>query len=283
MQFVLIVVAVLVLAYPLFLAFSSWRGYRLLREKMADSLIVFGKRGHGKTLLFSVMARMCRKKGYLSTSPLKQEGEIRVGIAEDLQVLPNTYRSFILGNPQPVERREEFEGKPVFVDDGAIYLPNYADAELKKAYPSLPVAYALWRHLYDAPWYINSQAVGRTYKLVKEQADGFIRARRVSWLFGVGLLRLTYYSNIESAERDLAPFPRPPLFRGRGDWKARKAEYEATHGEIVDVRILVLSSHHRYDSRYFRSVLMPEEERREDPPSPEGEGLPRLDDTGQDE
>ena len=286
MPYLIVLVVILALAYPAYLAFSSWKGYRLLREKMADSLIVFGKRGHGKTLLFSVMARMCRKTGYLSTAPLCQEGEVHVTISGDLSVSPNTYRDFILGNVHPIPRYEVLEGKPVFIDDAAVYLPNYADAELKKAYPSLPIAYAIWRHLYNAPWYINSQAVGRTYKLIKEQADGFIKARRVRFLGPIGLLRLTYYSNIESAERDLAPMPRPPLFRGRGDWKARKAEYEATHGEIVDFLILVNGRHHTYDSRWFRYLLHPEYFK--DPQ--EGEGteplvVPAKDEveTGQDE
>ena len=260
MTWILVLALLVALGFLVSIGIRSWLGYRYLREKMQDSLIVFGKRGHGKTLLFSVMARMSRKSGYLSTGPLCQEGEILVDIARDLSVSPNTYRSFIRGELTEIPRIEEFEGRPVFIDDAGIYLPNYADAELKKAFPSLPIAYAIWRHLYNAPWFINSQAVGRTYRLIKEQADGMIKARRVRWIGPIGILRLTYFSNIQSADLDLSPFPKPPLFRGRGDWKARRAEYEATHGEIRDFLLLVRSRSHRYDSRYFRSLLQPEQE-----------------------
>lgn len=252
-----ILLIIIPLGVAAFFAIKYFFAYRYLKEKMEDSLIVFGKKGHGKTLTFSVMARIWAKKhkGYLSTSPLLQKGEVAIKL-KDVSVSPNTYREFLEGNITKIKRIPDYEGKAVFIDDAGIYLPNFMDSELKKAYPSLPIAYALYRHMYNAPIFVNSQAVGRTYKLIKEQADGFLKARSVRRIGPIAFIKLTYFSNIRSAENDIAPMGRGLFNKFQ---KANQAEYTATNGEIRDFTIPIICRHHKYDSRYFKGVLFEKE------------------------
>lgn len=225
--------------------------YGRLKRYQRDSLIVFGKKGHGKSLLFSVMARQCRKKGYLSNTDFKHKGQILVK-PSDISLSPNDWESVMHSEVVPVPRHYEWECKPVFFDDAGIYFPNFADNTLKKAYPSFPISLAVWRHLYDAPIHVNSQDVSRTWKMIREQADGFIKARRFFHLGPVGFLSLTYYDRVASAENDLAPLRKVFLNKYSS---ADVASYRAEHGEIKDFTLMVWLPHHRYDSRYFRGVF----------------------------
>lgn len=248
MKIFLIVLAVLLVAL-LILIFKCVRGRLLLREYQRDSLIIFGKKGKGKTLLFSEMTRN-EKHGYLSNTDFKHKGGEIIKIS-DVNVDPNTWEDVLNGKVTKLERKE-WEGKGVYLDDAGVYLPNFADAMLKKRYPSLPIAYAVWRHLYNAPIHLNSQDVERTYKLIREQADGFIRCRGCFRLFGFAFIRCTYYEKINSAKEALAPLG-SRLFN-----KYSKAEmdlYKAQHGEIKDFLIFAPTWRNKYDSRYFKKVF----------------------------
>lgn len=224
-------------------------GRVFLKRIQQDSLIVFGKRGKGKTLLFSEMTRN-EKKGYLSNTDFKhKKGELID--YNQINLDPNTWENVLNGVYHKVPR-QEWEGKAVYLDDAGIFLPNFADGTLKKRYPSLPLAYAVWRHLYNAPIHINSQAVDRVYKLLREQADGFIRCRGCVRIFGFAFVRCTYYDRINSAREELSPMG-ARLFNKYS--KAEVDQFRALHGTIKNFLIFAPSWRNKYDSRYFRSVF----------------------------
>lgn len=235
----------------------QWLNWRFLWKVQQDSLIVFGKRGHGKSLLFSCLARQWVKrskaKAYVSNTDFKHKGG-EVLPADIVNVAPNDWERVLNGDVVQVER-QDLEGKAVYLDDSGVYLPNFADNLLKKKYPSMPIALAVWRHLYNAPIHINSQDVMRCWKMIREQADGYLKARRVLKFGPFFRLCLTYYDNIKSAEADLCPIKKR-LLRGKGDFDV----YNAEHGFIKDFAVWGFCRHHKYDSRYFRSVFFKPEE-----------------------
>lgn len=250
----------------------------LLNEKkfhdyLKDSLIVFGKKGHGKSLLFSKIALYSSKKfdGYLSNIPFNFSGEKLINISEGLSVMPNTPTRLLEGKTSHIQKKD-FENKPVLLDDCAIYLPNYLDNVLKKVYPSLPVSYALWRHLYNAPIYLNSQSVKRTYVLIREQSDGFLKARRCFRVGPFMFIKCTYYSNIDSAEQDLAPMPKKFLAADKNTYY----EYLSLHGEIKDFTLVAFLPKHTYDSRFYHRVFFgfPSSDSPLDSPTPINTGHP---------
>lgn len=247
MSWLLWVALALLVAFVVFWFVRLCLGRRLLKQVSKDSLIIFGKKGKGKTLLFSEMTRDCRRTGYLSTTDFKHKGQELVEV-RDISLEPNTWEKVLNGQFTKVERKP-WERKPVFIDDAGIYLPNFADGDLKKRYPSLPLAYAVWRHLYDAPIHVNSQAVDRVYKLLREQADGFIQVRGCVRFLGFAVIRCTYYDRIASAREELAPMP-SRLFNKFS--KAEVDNFRALHGDIRDFYIFAPTWRNKYDDRYFR-------------------------------
>lgn len=226
-------------------------GKNLLKKIMQDSLIICGRKGKGKSKVMSKMTSLARKSGYLSNIDFKHKGQEIVKI-KDINCGQNTYEKFLEGDIFPFDKHESWEGKPVFIDDAGVYLPNYADSSLKKKYPSLPIAYALWRHLYDAPIHMNCQDVNRPWKLLKEQADGFILCRgTIKFPFGLHIVRCTYYSKLASCENELKPL-NPLLFNKYS--KAEVQQYNATNGEIRNFLLFVPTFRHKYDSRAFHKI-----------------------------
>ena len=221
-------------------------GRLYLKRVQQDSLIVYGKKGKGKTLLFSEMTRN-EKKGYLSNTDFKHKKGLIIEY-KDIALDPNTWEKVLNGDYTQVERKP-WEGKGVYLDDAGIFLPNFADSELKKKYPSLPLAYAVWRHLYNEPIHINSQAVDRVYKLLREQTDGFIRVRGCVRFLGLAFIRCTYYDRAESARQELSPLG-ARIFNPYS--KAEMDKYRAEHGEIKNFLIFAPKWRNKYDSRYFR-------------------------------
>lgn len=217
---------------------------------------VFGPKGSGKSLIFSKMTTYY-PKGYLSTAQFFHKGEIPINVY-DINVDPNNSKDALLGNFKNVTQgwHEEWEGSPVFIDDAGIFLPNYLDNELKKVYPSLPLAYALWRHAYDAPIHINSQDPQRVWKLLREQQEMWILARGVRKIGPLLIVHATIYDKEDSAIKRLEPMGNA-LFN-----KFNKAEanvFEAEHGMVKNITFACFTFHHRYDSRYFHYVLFQDE------------------------
>lgn len=247
-----LIIALLLSVAVLIFAVRIWLSYRFLWKVQQDSLIVFGKKGHGKTLLFSVMARQWAKRSkshhYLSNTDFKHQGGL-ICPASVVNVDPNTWED-VLNDDVKTILDFGSEDMAIYLDDAGVYLPNFADSLLKKKYASMPIAFAVWRHLYNAPIHINSQDVGRCWKMVREQADGFLKARRVIRLGPVFRLSLTYFEKVNAAEKDLAPL-RKRLFRG----KVENDLYQAENGQIKDFAIWGVCCHHKYDSRYFRAVF----------------------------
>lgn len=251
MKWLFIILGLVIVGLVLFVVIKCALGRSFLKRVKKDSLIIYGKKGHGKTLLFSEMSRMDKRTGYLSTTDFKHKGQVIINY-DAVNVDPNKWDSVLNNEITQIEKHEDWEKHPVYLDDAGVFLPNFMDSELKKRYPSLPIAYAVWRHLYDAPIYINSQSVDRVYKLLREQADGYVNCRRTMRLFGLAIICCTYYDRINSAKEELSPMAKGFLNKfQKGNW----AEYQATNGIIKDFWIFAPSWRNKYDSRYFHKVF----------------------------
>lgn len=245
-KIVFVLFAVIVVVYLI----RCFLGWLLLKSVCNDSLIVFGKKGKGKTFLFSYLARMF-KNGYASTTDFGHKKQVIVSY-NDINVEPNNWENVLDNNIVPISKNIRLENKPVFLDDAGVYLPNFADNVLKKRYDSLPVSLAVWRHLYNAPIHINSQDLGRCWKMVREQADGFIRVRGVKRHLFFSTIKFTYYEKYAAAEAQLNPVR---MFFFNKYSKSENNIYNATNGIIKNGIVIALNKHHKYDSRYFHSVF----------------------------
>ena len=214
------------------------------------NVIVSGRKGFGKDVLFQAVINW-RKSPYLSN--LNYGREYNPFDIKDLELTPNTYHNFIKGDIQKVEKNERFEKTDIYISDGGVYLPSQADYLLHKTYPSLPITYALNRHLYNNGIHVNAQRIERIWKALREQADYFVlmRKRPLKLPFFL-VLFTTEYDRYESARQELQPMVNT-LFNKYS--KAEKNLFTANHGLVKNGLIIVPKWSLKYDSRAFHRIV----------------------------
>jgi hypothetical protein len=215
-----------------------------------NNVIVYGKKGSGKDMLFSMVIKR-RKEFYYANIPFDNKKYLKVGV-NDLSLFPNTYESFINEKIEKLDPNLK-EKLDIYISDGGVILPSQFDWLLDKKYPSLSIFYALQRHLYNSNTHVNTQYLGRLYKKLREQADAYVKCERVIHLGFIYIQLITYYDRYESAERSLLPMS-SKLLNGHND--AIKAQYDATNGIIKPMFYIGFTKNLTYNSRYFKSVFL---------------------------
>lgn len=222
----------------------------LLREFRKKNVIVFGKKGTGKDLVFQFVIRK-RKKPYYSN--IDYGGQWEQTKVKDISVFPNTYDSLINDEVIPVHLSFK-EKQDIYLSDGGIYLPSWNDSKLYKAYPSFPIYYAVIRHLTDSNIHINTQNLDRVWKAIREQADFYVRTLKTFHIGPFFFTKVITYDRYQTAQECALPL------RSRSFNEMSKAQldlYNATKGEIRQGWIINVSP--RYDTRYFRKLFIKDE------------------------
>lgn len=252
MKIVIIILLIAFVIGVLFLLIGSYKGHKKLEHiAFNESSIEFGAKGSGKSLISCEIANICSKKyGYVSNTDF---GGLYTHCEPiDISVAPNTWENVMDGKIIPIKENPKFYNSPVILDDCAVYLPNWAEGKLKIKYGSMPLAFALWRHFYDCPIHLNTQAVSRSWKLLREQQECFVLARGVIKLPFFLVVKYRYYDNINSAEMKMKPYK---ASFGNKFAKAEKESFIAHNGIIKDYFFFVRKSKIKYDSRYFHKVF----------------------------
>jgi hypothetical protein len=199
---------------------------------------VFGKKGSGKDLLFAHTI-------YLRDSPhysnIRYNGATEVVPLTDIALGDNTFLNCIEGDIHKVEPRFG-ERCDIYISDGGIYLSSQYDKILNDVYLSMPIFYALSRHLYDNNIHVNVQNLGRLWIKLREQADSYIKVLRTTDRSDFLYVDVICYDNYTSAAEGLLP--------------NRSKQFMATHGSIVARTIKINKGELEYNSRYFRDVFL---------------------------
>lgn len=239
------IILVVVLLIVVFWYYSKKR--ILINAFKRGNTIVFGKKGKGKDLLTQYVIN-CRKKEYLSNIDY---GGKRENVALiDVSCPGNTYENLILENYIKSEAKD-WENRDIYISDAGIYLPSQYDTKLYKTYPSLPIYYALSRHLYNNNVHCNTQNLGRVWKALREQADAYFKCIRTYKIGPILIVKWIYYDKYESAEKSLLPM-RKKLFKSSDLYE----QYRATNGEIVIGYSIIRKKSIKYDTRVFRTYLL---------------------------
>src|SRR5690606_12577738 len=112
------------------------------------------------------------------------------------------YENFINDNVQQIEKREQLECADIYISDAGIYLPAQYHYLLDKKYKSLPIFYALSRHLYNNNVHVNTQALNRVWDKLREQADSYFKALKTIKIFGLLFTRVRYYETYQVANEN---------------------------------------------------------------------------------
>lgn len=214
------------------------------------SVCVYGPKGYGKDVLFSTMISS-RKEPYFANLDYGYDyNHIEI---KELELENNNYNSFIKGEINICKKNDKLEGHDIYISDAGVYLPSQADSLLHKTYPSLPITYALSRHLWDNGIHANAQRLERIWKALREQADYYVRLRkrRLKLPFFI-VIFTTEYDKYDSALQNLNPM-KNTLFNKYS--KAEMELYKAKHGFIKNGLIIVRKSTLKYDSRAFHKII----------------------------
>lgn len=239
---------------------------RRLTNAIKGNTITYGGRGKGKGMLFQVA--MSSEESAMCNIPYGDN--VKVVSPHDFynSISPNTALKFLKGDVVIVNKRDEYEGCPYYLDDGALYFPNYNDNAIKALYPSITLLIPVLRHLYGVYNPIQAQSIERLYKPLRElQDDGYIKALKTlgkSWLWRkLPILRkyfitkYRYYENLESALRGKLPFSRLGITNEIAQRvymttaSAMKEQYIAENGEIYQGMVFIKRKSIKYDTRYY--------------------------------
>jgi hypothetical protein len=230
----------------------SWLNGKRLRSYFNSSVIVFGKKGTGKDLIFQYVinhSKKAQKDAYYSN--LNYGGKFVETNVKDISVNPNTFLTLI--NGQYTQVSWDFHNKcDIYLSDCGIYLPSQYDGTLDKLFPSFPIAYALSRQLNENNIHLNTQALGRVWLKVREQGEYYIKANKTISIFGYLITFWTAFDRYQSALDDVRPMS-GRLFNKFS--KAEKDTFYAMHGDIKKGFIIQCKKKIKYDTFAFRYKL----------------------------
>lgn len=226
---------------------------RISKEFRRGNVIVFGKKGKGKDLLFQTI--ICdQKKDYYSNITYGYKFH-HIDLKE-LELEGNTFHNFINGTIKKVDpSKYPFEERDIYISEGGLLLPSQYDTILHKTYPSLPISYALSRHLWNNNIHYNSQSLERAWKALREQADYFVMCRGVIKLPFFLVIKTREFDKYETAKANILPMKN--LMFNKFD-KALVAQHKATYGLIKDGFVIIRKNKIRYDTRYFKKLIFEE-------------------------
>lgn len=213
------------------------------------NVIVSGKKGRGKDLLFQYVINR-RKDFYYSN--ISYGGYHKLISLNDVSCSPNTYDSFI--NDKVVKTKRLFkEKKDIYISDGGSFLPSQMDSVLHKHFPSMPLYYALSRHLYNSNVHVNTQNLERVWKALREQADFYPVCKRVyKWLPFFLIIKVISYDKYQSAVNGVLPLKK----RWNKISRANVDLYTAQNGDIRKFYVFVRKSKIKYNTRAFEKILL---------------------------
>lgn len=246
--FGILIVAILVIV----ILVKAWlTKLRIMGAFRSGNVIVFGKKGKGKDLLFQKIINARHEK---YTANIDYGGDfVREEWPKDKTVSPNTYNNFINNDVEIIEKDKALEGVDYYISDGGIILPSQMDSTLHKMFPSFPIYYALSRHLYASNIHINTQNIERVWKALREQADYYIKCRGVIRLPFFLIIKTTEYDRYQSALNDVRTYTGGGFLNKFS--KAEQATYNASNGFIKDGFLIIRKRSIKYDTRAYHTKL----------------------------
>lgn len=197
----------------------------LLHEFRRCNVMVFGKKGTGKDLIFAHVIALRGEKHYAN---IPYDYNTEVIELHEIAAGDNTFIDCINGTIRPFEPRFK-EGFDIYVSDMGIYTPSSEHVMLKNLYPSMPVHMALSRQLYNSNVHVNCQAFERPWIIIREQADSYIQTLGAVQYDDYLYVHIRGYDNYDNAKNEV-------------NW-------------VVEFTVRVPIAELTYDSRYFRNLF----------------------------
>lgn len=228
----------------------------ICKKFIEGNCIVVGKKGKGKDLFFNQIINKRKSKcisniqynpTFCKKKPLDYL-KLKNDKGEELK-----YSDFLSGKFQPVEKQLN-ECQDYYISDCGVFLPSQCQAELCKKYPSLPITYALSRHLARMNIHANSQALNRIWDKLREQADSYFIIRKSINCGLFFLQKVTYYDDYNRCLQNMRPFKSNKLLSSKEN-RALFENYTAQNGLIKNMWTIQLNKNIKYDTREFHKII----------------------------
>lgn len=229
----------------------------------AGNMIVVGKKGKGKDVLFNHVINLLDEEHY-ANMPYNGMTEIRPISDLELPGLIDTdaleneknaatrgaiFKNLMAGNITPSERKFA-PNRNFYISDAGVFLPSHFDKLLDELFPTLPIHFPLSRQTYQMCIHCNLQMYGRLWKKLREQADGYIFIRRnkkrKEWIE----LEVIFYEDHKAVESGVRPL------KSRDPEKL--AAHEARYGIVEQRFIKVFWADLQYDTHYLGKQFLQE-------------------------
>lgn len=247
-SFIIIAIFIIGLIWALYWIIKFYNGKHTIISCFSDgNVITFGLKGCGKDLIFN-KAINSRNQNCYANIPYNKELCVVKDINE-FSVSPNTFENILDNNIKIIPKLNK-ENCDFYISDGGIFLPSQYSNRLIKDYPSLPIYYALNRHLTNSNIHINSQYLGRVWDKLREHAAYYIMAVKTKNIFGFLITKFIVYDNYSSAAAKMRPYKVSGLIT-HSESRANREDFESKHGLVKECYIIQHKSKIFYDSRYF--------------------------------
>ena len=216
--------------------------------------VVCGHKGNGKDLFFSYVIN---KRGKPHYSNIRYNEKTTVLDPKAFNIDPNTYKDFLNGTVKVIPKTLK-EDMDYYLSDAGVFMPSTYQADLVKLYPSLPLMYALQRHLLHSNFHANVQNLGRLWDKLREQADYYFYCTQAKRLIGRWFIqKIRYYETYEAASANVLPFKvdRRLIISNDKRQLALKHQFDAQNGQVKYLYILNHLPKDHYDTRYFHNVV----------------------------
>ena len=251
-KFIFLAIIAFGLILGLIWAIKFYNGKKALIECFSSAnCIVFGLKGCGKDLIFNKVIN-ARNENCYANIPYNKE-LCSVKDIQDFSVYPNTFETILENNIVKIDKTNK-ESCDYYISDGGIFLPSQYSNTLIKKYPSLPIYYALNRHLTNSNIHINTQYLGRVWDKLREHAGYYIKAVKTTNIFGFLITDFIIYDTYTSASAQMRPYKITGLIT-HSESRANKEDFESKHGLVKEYKIIQRSKNVFYDSRYFHRLL----------------------------
>lgn len=238
-----------------------WYGNReVLRMFRSGNVIVAGHKGRGKDLLFQYVISAREKKGEIHASniPFTSRTTVRPPVWYELH--KNSYSNFIEGKFNTDEDKQYIEQEDYYISDIGTSMPAQLGKKLEKKYKTLPIVYALSRHLANFSIHCNAQNFGRVWDKLREQGDYYIYCEKAKVIFNrLAFQRFVIYDRYQSALSNIQPYKcRRRLFGilpPKPEDYARANEHNARYGTIRRYYMWHILPKVHYDTRYFHKAI----------------------------
>ena len=246
--FIILAILLVILLFWLFIQHINWK-YCVKQFKKCN-VIVSGKKGSGKDIIFQQVINTRDEDYYSNISYGGAYHEVKV---INVSTHENDFEHLV--NEQVKKYAHEFyEKRDIYISDGGVYLPSQLDSKLHKIYTSMPVFYALSRHLYNSNVHVNVQNLNRLWKSLREQADFYIDVKHTFKLFGfIFITKYVMYDKYESALNRVLPMKKSMMNKYQ---KALYEQFRATNGLIKVAYKISFKPQLKYNSRAFEDILL---------------------------